>query len=199
MKKTFLVLALGVSLLMAFNGEGRACVGRKLRIGAVDNRSSRIIAQLYVVLIAERTGTTAQPVFFKNDIQMYQAASKNQVDFLIEDTEQAMAEAGLIGTQLNQSSDPEKTYLALKGAFEQRLNLIWLQGFPVRSLKGKNALAAAVIRKGALQNFPALPRVLNMLARVLNAESLDRLASQTSSDTNMKRAAEDFLKQRRLI
>ncbi len=205
MKKSFffffLVFALASSLLAAFSGVGvsQACVGRILRMGVVDGRSSRAVAELYIVLIAERTGTTAKPVFFKNEQLMYQAAAKGQLDFLIDDTEQAMAEADAIGVRVGRSSAPEKTYLALKGAFEQRLGLIWLAPFPMRGLNGRSALGAPVIRQKALQNFPALPRVLNMLARFLNTGSVERLAAQTSSEAGLKRAAENFLKERRLI
>ncbi|MDA8087882.1 MAG: hypothetical protein M0Z75_14425 [Nitrospiraceae bacterium] len=201
MKKSLcvLVFAFAAFLLAAFGGTGQACVGRILRLGVVDNPNSRAIAELYVVLIAERTGTTAKPIYFKSDQLMYQAAAKDQLDFMIDDTDQAMAEAGAIGVRVSRSSAPEKTYLAMKEAFEKRLGLIWLQAFPVRGLGGRSALAAPVIRQKTLQNFPALPRVLNMLPRFMNMGSLEKLAAQTSSEARMKRAAENFLKERRLI
>lgn len=190
-------LALVILLVPAFGGTGRACVGRILRMGVVDNPGSRVLSELYIVLIAERTGTTANPVFFKSEQLMYQAAAKGKLDFMIDNTEQAGPEAASLGMRLGPMPAAKK-YMMIKKAFEQRLGLVWLTAFPVRAAGGI-AMAAPVISQKALENFPILPRVLNMLVRFMNPPTLNRLVALQTRGANMHHEAEDFLKTRRLI
>jgi hypothetical protein len=87
--------------------------------------------------------------------------------------------------------DGAKRYRLLKSLYEQRLGLIWLGS------GGQGMLP--VIRKKTLQDFPALPRVLRKLSKVLDARVLKGLSERHKKGQRAERLAREFLRDRKLI
>jgi osmoprotectant transport system substrate-binding protein len=93
--------------------------------------------------------------------------------------------------------------------YEQRFNLIWLEpwgmtGKPAPATvagpggPGAPGLVAPVIRKDTLKKFPALSRLVNKLAGVVDNATLARLV-QESETRPAREVAKQFLKEKRLI
>lgn len=193
------ILMFAAVLLAA--GNSNACVGRTLHIGTVDTPEGMVLTNLFVVLIGERTGTTAIPAFYESSEALYAAAAKGEVDIIIEDTETALSvlEDKKIRTVDSKDLDAGQKYRILKDAYEKELNLIWLDASGNMKNDGSESYVAPVITKAALQFFPALPRVVNKLSKVLDYSVIEKLSAEVDSGDKPKRAARDFLRERRLI
>jgi len=180
--------------------DAQACVGRTIHIGTVDSQVGRVITNLFVVFIGERTGTTAIPAFYKNSAELYGAASKGEVDIIIEDAEVALKVLKAKGIEASAASlGAEEKYRLLKEKYEKELNLIWLDASGPMKNGGADSFMAPVITKEALQFFPALPRVVNRLSKVLDQSVVEKLSADVGSGEKPKRAARDFLRERKLI
>jgi len=179
-------------------GAARACVGKTLVIGASGNAQQQVLAQLLAVLISERTGTTVKIVNFEDHQQIHQALLKADLDMYIEYTGAGQVDI-LHGEPI---SDPERLYRAVKEAYNQDLNLIWLKplGFEARGVapEGVPAQAAPVVRKDTLKKFPALARLINTLGGRVDAAEISKLEAEAASQP-AKQVARAFLKQERLI
>jgi len=179
-------------------GTAQACVGKTLVIGAATNTQQQVLAQLLAVLISERTGTTVKVVEFENHQQIHQALLKADLDMYIEYTG-----AGQIDIlHAKPLTDAKTLYQAVKTAYNQDLNLIWLKplGFQAVGVTpaGVPAEAAPVVRKDTLKKFPALARLINKLGGRVDAEEIHKLEAEAASQTP-RRVARTFLKQERLI
>jgi osmoprotectant transport system substrate-binding protein len=189
MKKLFLSFI----VLFLMQGGADACVGKVLFIGAVNTAQDRLLAEVVSVLINERTGTTVKVRLFESSRELYAAVQKNEIGILIENTDRAAGAAGM--------RRDEKDYSALKEDFKNRLNLVWLQpaGSPVPSAGSSRNLYVPVITAEVMNNFPALPRVLNKLSGIMNDEGYRKMARTVDAGEEPSRATRDFLKSKKLI
>jgi glycine betaine/choline ABC-type transport system substrate-binding protein len=176
------------------------CVGRVLYVGALTSSADRLMSQLLVTLINERTGTNVQIRFFDDRDQLYDAMKltdeAERVDIIVEDTSQAMH---LLKRQ--RLDDANQEYLMAKELYDKDLDIIWLNpfGFKKKSTEAAPAISAPLLRRDVLTNFPLLPRILNKLAGTIDDETFNDLVEKIGSGDKPKNVAKDFLRTKKLI
>jgi glycine betaine/choline ABC-type transport system substrate-binding protein len=179
-----------------FSVQALACVGRTLYVGTLDSPTDRVMAEMLVLLINERTGTTVKIRTFEDNNTLYKAlkASKEEerVDIIVEDT----ADATTI-LKSKRIENPEDAYLTVKEQYEKQLNIIWLN--PFGFMNEGNSINAPLVRKDVLTNFPLLPRVLNKLAGAVNNEIFLNLTEKVKSGDKAKNVAKAFLRKKKFI
>jgi glycine betaine/choline ABC-type transport system substrate-binding protein len=192
MKRIFFTLL----MLFLVKSGVEACVGKVLTIGVVNSPHDRVLAELISVLIQERTGTTVSVRHFSNSRELYAAVEKNEVAILIENTDRG---PGVLGRAAGEQG--EQAYALLKEEFRKRYNLVWLQpaGAPVGEGGPGKTLYSPALTIEVMNNFPALPRVINKLAGVMNDEGYRKLEKSVESGEKPAKAARDFLKAKKFI
>ncbi len=191
MKKAVFILI----MLLLVSPAAEACVGKVLHIGVIDSSEGKVFAELISVLINERTGTTIEAKFFKNSQELYNAVKTKGVDILVENTSRA-----LVVLNKPAERDAAKAYEFVKASYEKEKGLIWLKPFGFSgSSAGEPALTATLLRNEILNNFPALPRVINKLGSSITDETYAKMIKSVDSGENPKKVAKDFLKSKKLI
>ncbi len=176
------------------------CVGRVLYVGAQNSTEDKVMAELLVLLINERTGTNVQIRYFDSQDQIYTALKSNdeesRVDIIVEDTNDA---SSILGQE--RMTNIDKEYLEIKDKYEAQLNIIWLNpfGFSNNKSSGKPTVSAPLVRRDVLTNFPLLPRILNKLSGAINDETYSSLNTKVESGDKAKNVAKDFLRSRKFI
>jgi len=199
LKKVFPVVFV---LLLAFLGSANsfACVGRTLYVGSLDTTEDKVLAQMLVLLINERTGTTVKIRYFDNNEALYNALKENdeekRADIIVENTANALA---LL--KKPQPGDLDQTYKQVKELYESELGLIWLNPFGFQHATGdeKQTLSAPLVRRDVLTNYPLLPRVLKKLAGAINDETFSTLTAKVRSGEKPHNISKDFLRAKKLI
>lgn len=189
-----LIVAVLVTIMLSGVGLAHACVGKTLYIGISGAENEQLLAQMVSVLLAERTGTTVKVVTYKDTDEMYQAVKQGKVGVIIENTDRA-----LDVMHLPKESDPQAAYQTVKREYRKSLNLVWLAPFGMIHGTGQPQLYAPVLSTDILGNLPALPKLLNKLAGILNDDTSARLLRAVKSDEKPKTVARDFLKAKKLI
>lgn len=189
-----------LALLVFCSPTSQACVGRTLYVGALDSVEEKVMAELLVLLINERTGTTVKIRFFDNKEQLYKALQsekeEDRADIIVEDSGDAMV-------LLNRPriSDLNQEYTTGKELYDKEFNIIWLNPFGFSNLRGVNGetISAPLVRRDVLANFPLLPRVLNKLTGAIDNEAFLQLVNQVKSGDKPKNVAKDFLTAKKFI
>lgn len=190
---------LALALLLCLAPPSQACVGRILYIGSLETPEERVMSELLVLLINERTGTTVQTRFFKSADELYTALrsekEEERADIIVENTTAALARMKKSGGQAGDAD-----YLLAKELYEKELGIIWLNafGYTSPSQTGKS-ISAPLVRRDVLNNFPLLPRVLNKLAGGVDNASFTALLAKTNAGEKPKNIAKDFLKAKKFI
>lgn len=189
-------------LLLAFllAANSFACVGRTLYIGSIDTTEDKVLSQMLVLLINERTGTTVKIRYFDNTEALYNALKENdeekRADIIVENTRDALA-------LLKKSSpgDLDTTYKQVKELYESDLGLIWLNPFGFKYGTGdeQQTLSAPLVRRDVLTNYPLLPRVLNKLAGAINDETFSTLTAKVRDGEKPQNVSKDFLRAKKFI
>jgi len=199
LKKTVgIAVIFGVVMFLASLGNG--CVGRVLYVGALPSAADRLMSELLVTLINERTGTNVQIRRFEDRDKLYNAMKltdeAERVDIIIEDTAQAMS---ILKRQ--RVADPDQEYLLAKELYDKELDIVWLNPFGFKKkLKGEEpSISAPLLRRDVLTNFPLLPRILNKLAGTIDDETFQDLEARVKSGDKPKNVAMDFLQTKKLI
>lgn len=192
MNKTVLFLAM---IFFSAVLRGDACVGKTLSIGVLDNTNEQVLAEMLSVLISERTGTTVNVRMYKDQKDLYGAVKKGEVSIFVENTGRTM---DLLGRP--EEEDAGKAYAISKSEYRKNWNLVWLEPLGLLTTGGGKAVYyTPVIALNVLENFPALPRVINKLSGVINDEVYGKLVESSKSGNKPKKAARDFLKAKKLI
>jgi len=197
LKAKHLVIA---GLFLAMANPAYSCVGKILYVGAGDTAGDKIMAELLVLLINERTGTNVQIRYFANNEQLYEAFKSNieekRVDIIVEDTGDGLAFLGL-----DRMSDPDQEYLTVKEKYDEKLGVIWLNpfGFKNNASGQPPSISAPLLRRDILTNFPLLPRILNKLAGKIDDPTLADIVARVDSGDKPKNVAKDFLRSIKLI
>ncbi len=182
---------LAVALLLGWvcGGSAWACVGKTVVVGAVETPQGQVLAQVFALLINERTGTTVKIEAFSDLDALHRGLATGDVDLAVERAGSALQRLGL-----EPPGDAEEAFSAAKAEYLKRLNLVWLPplGFGGAEREG---LAAPVARKATLKKFPALPRLIAKTQGLLSEPVVAELASQPEP----ARAAREFLRERKLI
>jgi glycine betaine/choline ABC-type transport system substrate-binding protein len=199
MKKVFLAWLVMV-LILSWTANSFACVGRILYVGSLDTTEDKVLAQMLVLLINERTGTTVKIRYFDNNEALYNALKENdeekRADIIIENTDDALA---LL--KKPRPGDLDQTYKQVKELYESQLGLIWLNPFGFRHAAGdeKQTISAPLVRRDVLTNYPLLPRVLKKLAGAINDETFSSLTAKVRGGEKPKNVSKDFLRAKKLI
>ena len=193
MKLIFFII---VSIMLSFSPAADACVGKVLNIGVINSPEGQVLAEMLSILINERTGTTLSIRLFKNTQELYEGVKGKQVDLLIENTTKAMH---LLNKPVE--VDPNKAYQVVKTAYEKEKGLIWLKPFVFSKGTGgePSSYTATILTVEILNNFPALPRVIDKLGSTMNDEVYAKLMKSVESGEKPKKVAKDFLKSKKLI
>ncbi|MDX1776915.1 MAG: glycine betaine ABC transporter substrate-binding protein [Desulfobulbales bacterium] len=191
-----------VVLLLTFlwTVNSHACVGRTLYVGTLDTTEDKVLAQMLVLLINERTGTTVKIRYFDDNTALYNALKENdeekRADIIVENTNDALA-------LLKKSSpgDLDQTYRQVKELYESELGLIWLNPFGFKHGAGAElqALSAPLVRRDVLTNYPLLPRVLNKLAGAITDETFANLTAKVKDGEKPMNVSKDFLRAKKFI
>jgi len=199
MKNKLFHISLTVMLVMlTFVPFSRACVGRILYIGSVDTPESKLMAELLVTLINERTGTNVKIRLVNNRNELYASFKthdeNSRVDIIVENTAEAMAHL-----HKPRLSDPNQEYNEVKKLYEKELELVWLSPFGFKSGSSNDAISAPLLRLDILTNFPLLPRILNKLSGAIDTQTYNTLLGKIKNGDKPKNVAKDFLKERKFI
>lgn len=194
MKKTITVLL--AAIFLVFSQHAESCVGKVLYIGILNSPDEQISAEMLSVFINERTGTTINIKYYKDSKELYSAIKKGEVAMLIENTDRAME---ILGRK--RPGDVKKAYDTAREEFKKKLNLVWLNPFAsLTGIEGKSrCYYSPVITADVLNNFPALPRLVNKLGGIMDDEIFARMIKNVKSGEKPRKIARDFLKAKRLI
>ena len=206
MKKVFLaVVAVGlVSVLSTVYLPAEACVGKTVFLGRMPGREQEILTEMFSWMVSERTGTTIQIKSLPDSRAMHAALQTADVDLYLEDQSVALRE--LLGLPVVAGADQRET---VRREYEQQFNLVWLEPWGMTGRPSQVAVAgpggpvapglvAPVIRKDTLKKFPALSRLVNKLAGVVDNATMAKLV-QESEKRPPREVAKQFLKEKRLI
>lgn len=190
-----LAIALVALALVMLPQIGAACVGKRIIIGVEGVGPERLIAELIVVLLNERTGTTIEVKTYADSNAIYEAATHGEVGILIEDSRRALERLGVPA-----EAESTRAYELAKTGYRKRLDLLWID--PFAELEGEGGVAlhyGPVLTTEVTRSFPALPRVVNKLARVLGAEDFAVMMARLKDGGDLRIIARDFLRAKRLI
>ncbi len=166
------------------------CVGKTLIVGTDSTARSRVVAQLLAILINERTGTTIEIVDYASGDELFKEMTGGNVDMAL-----AYASSALTRMGKDVPADPQAAFKAVKKAYQEELNLIWLGPLGFSDEANPSSLAAPIAQKHALKKFPALPRLIAKTSGLLPLETIQNL----SEAENIAKAVRDFLKDKKLI
>ena len=176
----------------------QACVGKTLVVGALDNPQQQVLAEMLSVLISERTGTTVKVVPVAGHAEAHDAMVRAELDMYVEYT--GVGQVVILKQQ--PIADADELYKAVKGRYNQDLNLVWLKPFGFSddryAPEGTVADAAPVVRKDTLKKFPALARLINKLGGAIDAPTMKELETASAAG-NSRDVARKFLNEKRFI
>jgi len=167
-----------------------ACVGKTLVVGAVQTPEGRVVAQILAILINERTGTTVKIADFADPEALHRSLAVGEADIGVEFTGAALTRLGLAA-----SPSADEAYQAVKAAYLERLNLVWLPRLGFSDATAAPGEAAPVARKDTLKKFPALPRLIAKTEGLLS----DQVVKGLSGAGEPARTAREFLREKKLI
>ncbi len=206
MKKVVLAVAVGmIGVLFTAYWPVDACVGKTVFLGRMPGREQEILTEIFSWMVSERTGTTIQIKALPDSRAMHAALQTADIDLYLEDQGVALRE--ILGQAASGSGADQRE--TVRREYEQRFNLIWLEpwgmtGRPAHvTVAGPGGpvapgLVAPVIRKDTLKKFPALSRLVNKLAGVVDNATLAKMV-QESEKRPAREVVKQFLKEKRLI
>ena len=175
MLRKFLFGMLVMGLIWSGFGElptARACAGYTLSVGTDGSQSQELLAQIMSELIRQRTGTKIRLVRFKFQDELLEAAKRKEVDLLVVTTQPATV----------------KNDLFLEG----RLRL--LKPFGCQDFQVMPAFQAETLKR-----FPALQRLINRLAGIIDDATLLRLEEELAAGSDSRAVAKKFLTEQNLV
>jgi glycine betaine/choline ABC-type transport system substrate-binding protein len=194
--KKWLIPVLGVVFLF-FASQAMACVGKTLIIGATSSPNDKLLAQMMAVIINERTGTTVNVNYFEDHEKLFAAVKKREVNIFVDNTGRALQILG----KSSSSGTAESVYSSVKDEFKSQFHLVMLKPFGGKlSAQSQDTFVdVPVIAEGILIEYPALPRVINKLAKVTGGKNYEKLLSAVESGDKPNQVAKDYLKKKRVI
>ena len=113
----------------------------------------------------------------------------------MENTERALQ---LLGKSA--SGTAENVYTSVKDEFKSQYHLVMLKPFGGKlSAQEQSFVDVPVIAEGILIEYPALPRVINKLAKVTGGKNYEKLLIAVESGDKPNQVAKDYLKKKRVI
>jgi osmoprotectant transport system substrate-binding protein len=196
-RNRLLILAITAVLAFSATTSAIACTGKKVVIGRTATLQQELLAQLLMVLISERTGTTVNEVVFDSPDAAHAALLKGDTDLGLEYT-------GVIGVSLLGQApvlDAASLYSAVRKGYSNDHNLMVLQppGFENRALApaGSANQAVVILRKETWKKFPALDRLIEKLSGQIDDATMQGLEEKAAAG-DVRKVASDFLRAKKL-
>jgi len=182
--------------LVAWPAVMEACVGKTLYLGRLPGQEQEILAELFVWLVSERTGTSIEVKAFSDSRSTHSALEEAKIDVYMESTFVALRD--ILGRADDTAAGDEARRLVRK-EYAERFNLVWLEPWGLEgSADGGASKVAPVVRKDTLKKFPALSRLVNKMAGVVDDAAMEQLLAESSQDP-VRDVTKKFLKQKKLI
>lgn len=199
MKRNRAILCLTAALfgLVAWPAIMDACVGKTLYLGRLPGKEQEILAEIFVWLVSERTGTSIEVKSFPDSRASHSALEKAKIDLYLEEPDVALRE--ILGRE-DVAPGGEETRRVVRHEYEERFNLIWLEpwGLEGKAGGGVSSMVAPVVRRDTLKKFPALSRLVNKMAGVVDDQAMALLLEE-STQQSARDVTKKFLKEKKLI
>ena len=191
MKRSFII----ISLLLLWAPGALACTNFPINVGVMDTPQGRVLAESLAILVNERSGVTVGTHYFKTTAEMDKAVADKRLEMIIEDTSSAM-----IKLDMEISADPELNLEKVKEAYKGK-EMFWLKPFAFRTKDGNGmtTLTVPVITRKCLAQFPALPRLIGKLSKVVDDKAIQQLVKGIKGNKKPRNAAKEFLVSQNLI
>lgn len=167
-----------------------ACVGKTVVVGSLDSPRGRLVAQVLAILINERTGTTVKVTEFADADALHRGLAGGTVDLGVEHPRRALLRLGL-----DAPADPAAAAEAAKGAYLEKLNLVWMPPLGFGGPEAGDGPGAPVVRKDTIKKFPALPRLIAKTEGLLP----DAVLAALEKAGDPARVAREYLREKKLI
>jgi glycine betaine/choline ABC-type transport system substrate-binding protein len=175
-----------------------ACTGKTVTIARTADLQQEILAQMLVILIDARTGTTVDEKVYPTAEEAHAAVVGHDADIGIEYT-------GIIRTQTlgkEKIEDADKLYVAVKEEYDKNLNLLTLPplGFSNQTLdpKGDAGQAVIILRRDTWTKFPALDKLIAKLSGKIDAIAMQKLEERAANE-DLRTIVREFLRANRLL
>jgi len=184
--------------MVAWPAVMEACVGKTLYLGRLPGQEQEILAELFVWLVTERTGTSIEIKSFSDSRSTHSALEKAKIDLYLEETSVALHD--ILG-QADPGGDDAAARRLVRQEYAERFNLVWLEPWGLKGRDGGGELSskvAPVVRKDTLKKFPALSRLVNKMAGVVDDAAMEQLLADSSREP-VRDVTKKFLKKKKLI
>jgi osmoprotectant transport system substrate-binding protein len=175
-----------------------ACVGKTLYLGRMPGMEQEILTELFVWLVSERTGTSIEIKPLPDSRSSHSALEKAKIDLYLEEPFVALRD---VLDEKVVSGGGDDVRKRLRREYEERYNLIWLEPWGFDGKAGGGGViskVAPVVRRDTLKKFPALSRLVNKMAGVLDNQAMELLLAE-SAEEPVRQVTKKFLKQKKLI
>ena len=193
-----ILVSLALCVLVAWPAMTEACVGKTLFLGRMPGMEQEILAELFVWLVSERTGTSIEIKTLPDSRASHSALEKAKIDLYLEEPFVALRD---VLDEKGVSGGGDDVRQRLRREYEEKYNLIWLEpwGFDGKA-GGGGAVSkvAPVVRRDTLKKFPALSRLVNKMAGVLDNQAMELLLAESANEP-VRQVTKKFLKQKKLI
>jgi glycine betaine/choline ABC-type transport system substrate-binding protein len=175
-----------------------ACTGKTVTIARTGDLQQEILAQMLVVLIDARTGTTVEDNIYPSIEEAHAAVVGHEADIGIEYT-------GIIRVNTLKKApieDTDKLYSAVKEEYDKDLNLLTLPplGFTNQILtpKGDAGQAVIILRRDTWTKFPALDKLISKLSGKIDNAAMQQLEERAAKE-DLRTVVREFLRANRLL
>ena len=196
--KHYRVFLVTILLLAVVAVPVMACTGKTVTIARTGDLQQEILAQMLVILIDARTGTTVDEKVYATAAEAHKAVVGHEADLGIEYT-------GVIRVKtLNKGviADANELYTAVKEEYDQELNLLTLPplGFSNQEVAPDGVVAQGVIilRKDTWTKFPALDKLITKLSGKIDDAAMQELEERAANE-EIRIVVRDFLRANRLL
>lgn len=185
------------TILLFWVSPAFGCLSNTINIGILNTDKSRLLAELVLQTINERTGTNVRLLVYKNEKELNGALTitnrDDRIDLLIEDLEKfkQIAES----KKITLSTSTENT------ASHDKDDLLSFIQTPlvIDRLDEGGPEIMIFYRSDLLNDFPLLPRLLNKLSRKLDFKNYIQVLQYVADGRKPKNVAKDFLRKKNLI
>jgi glycine betaine/choline ABC-type transport system substrate-binding protein len=195
----YLKLIIAVVLMAAvFCTPVLACTGKTVTIARTADLQQEILAQMLVILIDARTGTTVDEKVYPTAEEAHAAVVGHEADLGIEYT-------GIIRVKTLEKEmieDAAELYIAVKEDYGQNLNLLTLPplGFNNQTLTpvGEAGQGVIILRKDTWTKFPALDKLITKLSGKIDDAAMQKLEERAATE-EIRTVVREFLRANRLL
>jgi glycine betaine/choline ABC-type transport system substrate-binding protein len=187
-----------ILLTVVFAAPALTCTGKTVTIARTANLQQEILAQMLVILIDARTGTTVEEKIYPTAVEAHAAVLGHDADISIEYT--GIIRVKTLGKE--KIEDAAKLYAAVKEEYDKDLNLLTLPplGFSNRTLapKGDAGQGVFILRRDTWTKFPALDKLIAKLSGKIDDAAMQKLEERAGKE-DLRMVVREFLRANRLL